>query len=114
MRVSSKKSDSVGTRSVWGALRPSTQMFMVALITQVVATGMTVLAFWGSLSTLADTLSLFLVCFVVSVIASTLVMILTVVGLFRYRRMTVWNILLLVFSLVTNPVLILALLATTL
>ena len=75
---------------------------------------LSLIAVYGSLSSPSGTLTLFLVCLVGSIIASALVMTLTVVGLFRYRHMTLWNALLLIFTVVTNPVVVLALLATAL
>lgn len=115
MRLSSQTTDSSSRASSrWGSLKSSTQMFLVALIVQVIATVLSLIAVYGSLSSPSGTLTLFLVCLVGSIIASALVMILTVVGLFRYRHMTLWNALLLIFTVVTNPVVVLALLATAL
>ncbi|WP_346845971.1 hypothetical protein [uncultured Rothia sp.] len=114
MPQSSKNIDVSPARSGWKSLRSSTQMFLIALGIQLFALIASAVAVFGTLSTPDATLRLFLFSVVLSIVASALVMLLCLVGLFRYRRMTVWNIFLLVFSLATNPVLIITFVATAL
>lgn len=92
-------------------LRPSAQMFVVGAIVEVLAIVMLLLGVWVSVGSPSTTMTVFLVCMVLGIIGSAISALLAVVGLFKYRRMTLWNILLLVVSFLFNPMLWLALMA---
>lgn len=91
----------------------STQMFLVGSIAEVLAVLTGLLAIFVSLGSPSTTMAIFLVCIVLSIIASALAGILALVGLLRYSRLTGWNILLLLISIIFNPAVWLGLLALT-
>ncbi|MFW0155831.1 hypothetical protein ACN08X_07295 [Rothia sp. P6271] len=84
-------------------LRPSLQMFLIALVAELISLLLISLGFWNNVGTPSDSLTIFLICVVLAVIMSLLSSILAVVGLARYRRFKVHNALLLLVSLLANP-----------
>lgn len=86
---------------------PSTRLLVLALGFWVGAMAVMALGLYGGSSGSNQAmLALFLVCLVVSSIAAAFSSFLAVFGLFKYRRRKVWNLLLLLVSLATNPVLL--------
>lgn len=91
---------------------PSTRLLILALGFWVGAMAVMALGLYGGSSGSNQAmLALFLVCLVVSSIAAAFSSFLAVFGLFKYRRRKVWNLLLLLVSLATNPVLLILLAA---
>ncbi|MFW0107755.1 hypothetical protein ACN08Z_01330 [Rothia sp. P7181] len=84
-------------------LRPSLQMFLIALVAELISLLLISLGFWNNVGTPSDSLTVFLICVVLAVVMSSLSSILAVVGLVRYRRFKVHNALLLVVSFLANP-----------
>lgn len=87
---------------------PSTRLFVIALGCWIGALALLALGFFGGNSgTNAAVLGFFLVCIVVSTIASAFGTFFAVFGFFRYRRKKILNMLLVLLSAVTNPVVLL-------
>lgn len=106
----SKVSDALSPRP---RMFPSTQMFIAGAVCMVVSLITLAVGFLANFSSPSTTLTVFLVCIVVSVIAAALAGILALVGLFKYRRMMVWNVVLLVASIIFNPLVWLGIIAVT-
>lgn len=92
-------------------MRPATQMFVVGAVAELVALVMLALALFSGVGSTSTIIATFLVCIVLSIIASALAGILALVGLVKYRRMTGANIALLAVSIIFSPVLWLGLIA---
>lgn len=87
---------------------PSTRLLVLALGLWVASVVLLVLGFFGgNAGSNQAVLAFFLVCMVVAVIASSLASLLALFGLFKYRRRKIVNLLLLVVSVATNPMVIL-------
>lgn len=100
-------------RSGRRALLPSTKMLVIATGFWIAAVLLIVLGFVaGNTGTNSSILAFFLVCLVVSSIAGAFASFLALFGLFKYRRRKILNLLLLIISVATNP-LILIMLATS-
>ncbi|WP_129358256.1 MULTISPECIES: hypothetical protein [Micrococcaceae] len=92
---------------------PSTKLLVIATAFWIGAILLIVLGFVaGNTGTNSFVLGFFLVCLVVSSIAGAFASFLSLFGLFKYRRRKILNLLLLIISIVTNP-LILIMVATT-
>lgn len=92
---------------------PSTKLLVIASGFWLGAILLIVLGFVaGNTGTNSFVLGFFLVCLIVSSIAGAFASFLALFGLFKYRRRKILNLLLLIISVVTNP-LILIMVATT-
>lgn len=83
----------------------STQMLIASAATEGLAVLTLVLAFVVNVGSPSTVLATFLGFMAVSVIAATLAFVLALVGLLRYARHTAWFIMILVVSVLANPVL---------
>ena len=87
---------------------PSTRLLVLALGLWVASVVLLVLGFLGgNTGSNEAVLAFFLVCMIVSVIASALASFLALFGLFKYRRRKIVNLLLLIVSVLTNPMVML-------
>lgn len=83
----------------------STQMLIAAAVTEGVAVLTLVLAFVVNVGSPSTVLATFLGFMAISVVAATLAFVLALVGLLRFARHTLWFIVILVVSVLANPVL---------
>lgn len=82
---------------------PSTQTFVAGAIAEGIAILMLLISVFVTVGSPTAVMATLLVSSILGIIASTLAMILAVVGMVRYRRMFGWNVLLLIASIVFNP-----------
>lgn len=85
-------------------------MLLVAAIAEGLSLLALALAFLLNFGAPSTVLAVFLAMVIVSTITAALAMILALVGLFKYRRYTVWFVLILGCSIVFNPMIWMALL----
>ncbi|WP_030016490.1 MULTISPECIES: hypothetical protein [Micrococcales] len=87
---------------------PSTKLLVIATGFWVASIVLIVLGFFaGNSGSTSTVLGFFLVCLVVSAIAAAFASFLALFGLFKYRRRKVFNLILLLISVATNPLVIL-------
>ncbi len=94
--------DETGSRK---KLPQSTQMLIAAAVTETVAVLALVLAFVVNVGSPSTVLATFLGFMTVSVLAASLAFLFALVGLVRYSRHGLWFLLVLVVSVLANPVL---------
>ena len=98
----------IGRKSNRFPLLPSTKLLVIATGFWVASIVLIVLGFLaGNTGSTSTVLGFFLVCLVVSVIAAAFASFLALFGLFKYRRRKALNIILLLISVVTNPLVLL-------